>query len=272
MAHLQVHISDEGLAEIDTDPVVAAPGRSVHEAVLDRLQRYAEERGDDIEATVNDALGAAHFVLRVSPDGSSHIIAAGDVQPAEPEQAHTVTPPVSALSAAVARARASAGVRTDAPTSTPGVTVGFPAELAERIGRINASADAGRLDEAFADATALRESLTSSVGAEHPHAVEARSLEAYLAHLLGDDREAMVLALAVARIRCGAGDGQAAAEVARAAAAWQHLADDLAAVTHGRELLHMWDMLERRGPLPPGHAELARQIRRHVEGLEGTYA
>ncbi|MFE9601412.1 hypothetical protein [Streptomyces hokutonensis] len=271
MAHFQVHISDEGFAEIDADPVVVVPGRSVHEAVLDRLQRYAQERGDGIEATVNDALGAAHFVLRVSPDGSSHIITAGEAPPTEPEPTHAETPPVSALSAAVARARATAAVRTDPLASAPGVTVGLPAELAERIGRIKASADAGRLDEAFADATALRESVTGSVGAEHPHAVEARSLEAYLAHLLGNDREAVVLALAVARIRCGAGDGQAAADVARAAAAWQHLVDDLAAVAHGRELLHMWDALERRGPLPPGHAELAGQIRRHIEALEDAY-
>ncbi|MER5339342.1 hypothetical protein ABT030_03170 [Streptomyces mirabilis] len=269
MAHFQVHISDEGLAQIDADPVVAGPGRSVHEAVLDELQRYAQERDDDVEATVNDSRGGAHFVLQVSPDGSSRIIEAGEAPTAEPEGALAATPPASALGAAVARARAMAAA--DAPALTPAVTVGLPAVLAEQIGRIGALAAVGRLDEAFADATALRESLTGSVGAEHPHAVEARSLEAYLAHLLGDDREAVVLALAVARIRCGAGDGQASADVARAAAAWQHLVDDRAAVTHGHELLHMWDVLSRRGPLPPGHAELAGEVRRHVEWLEGIH-
>ncbi|MCX4904459.1 hypothetical protein [Streptomyces sp. NBC_00878] len=286
MARFQVYISDEGLAEIDSDPVVAAPGRSVHEAVLDRLQRYAQERDADVEATVNDSLGAAHFVLQVSPDGSSRIIAAGEgrdtgeagegrdtgeageVPPVESEAAPatTVPPPASALSTAVARASAAARTHTPAPTG-----VAEPTELAEHIGRINALAATGRLDEAFADATALRESLTGSVGAGHPHSVEARGLEAYLAHLRGDHREAVVLALAVARIRCGAGDEQASVDVARATAAWQHLVDDLAVVTHGHELLHMWDMLSRRGPLPPGHAELAGQVRRHVEGLEGAY-
>lgn len=131
---------------------------------------------------------------------------------------------------------------------------------------------AGRLDEAFARATALRESLTGSVGAEHPHAVEARSVEAYLAYLRGDHREAVVLALAVARIRCGAGDERAASDVARAAAAWQQLDDSRTAVAHGRELLHMWGVLNRRGPLPPGHVELAEQVHRYVTALEAAYA
>ncbi|WP_406166538.1 hypothetical protein [Streptomyces sp. NBC_00996] len=279
MARFEVHISDEGFAEIDGDPLVSEPGQSVHEAVLDQLQRYAQERGAAVEATVNDRPGAAHFALEMSPDGSSRILVPEEAPAPEPEPvlvasvtapdlAEAPAPSAVATAIARARARAVAGDRVAAaPAQLSAGTIDLPAELAEPIGRINALAVVGRLDEAFADATALRERLTGSMGAEHPHALEARAVEAYLAHLCGEHREATVLALAVARIACGAGDDRAPEEVARAAAAWQRLDDDQAALTHGHELLHMWAKLERRGLLPPGHSELAEQVRRHVWAL-----
>lgn len=284
MAHFEVRISDEGLAEIDGDPLLHEPDQTVHEAVLDQLQRYAQERGAAVEATVNDGPGAAHFALEMSPDGSSRILAPEEPPAPEPEpvlvaSVASVTaralslaeaPAPSAIATAIARARARATVAdrvAAAPAQLSARTIDLPAELAEPIGRINALAGVGRLDEAFAEATALRERLTGSMGAEHPQALEARAVEAYLAHLRGDPREATVLALAVARIRCGARDDRAPEEVARATAAWQRLDDDQAALTHGRELLHMWAKLEHRGPLSPGHSELAEQVRRHVEAL-----
>lgn len=260
MAHFQVHISSEELAEIEGAPLVLDPGQTLHEAVLDYLQRYAQERNDAVEATVNDSRDAARFVLQVSPDGSSRILEAGEAVAPEPAVAPAVA---TAIDRPTAEARAALPALVD--TMDP-----LPTGFAEPVCRINALAAVGRLDEAFADATVLREILTSSVGAEHPDAVEARALEAYVAHLRGDHREAVVLALAVARIRCGTGDERAPADVARAAAAWQRLDDEWASFTHGCELLHICDTLERRGPLPPGYAELAEQVRRHVEALEGT--
>ncbi|MFJ9132390.1 hypothetical protein ACIRRT_04895 [Streptomyces sp. NPDC102256] len=370
MAHFDVYISGEGIAEIDGHTLVPAPGQSVHEAVLDRLQAHAEERGGAVEATVFDGPDAARFVLRVLPDGSSLVLdpdeapapapaaapgpsphdtpaatavpapAPASPQPAPvaqapapapapaesapaipapvpepavapaafappapvpapapvaapvgqvaqaplpvavPERASApaavVVPPsaaatASAVATAVARARATAAARAEVPdpaaVTARAVRTDFPDWLTERIGRINGLAAAGMLDEAFDDATELREGLTESLGAEHPHAVEARAVEAYLAHLRGDHREAIVLALAVARIRCRARDGRAPAEVARAAAAWQQLDDDRAVVAHGRELLHMWATLERNGLLPPGYAALVGQVRKQVEAL-----
>ncbi|MEU8644575.1 hypothetical protein AB0C91_21940 [Streptomyces sp. NPDC048674] len=374
MAHFDVYISGEGIAEIDGHTLVPAPGQSVHEAVLDRLQAHAEERGGAVEATVFDGPDAARFVLRVLPDGSSVVLdpdeapapapvtdpgpsphdtpaatavpapapaqaepapvaqapapapapaesapaipapapapavapaafappapvpapvpapapvaaPVGQMAPAPlpvavPERASApaavVVPPsaaatASAVATAVARARATAAARAEVPdpaaVTARAVRTDFPDWLTERIGRINGLAAAGMLDEAFDDATELREGLTESLGAEHPHAVEARAVEAYLAHLRGDHREAIVLALAVARIRCRARDGRAPAEVARAAAAWQQLDDDRAVVAHGRELLHMWATLERNGLLPPGYAALVGQVRKQVEAL-----
>ncbi|GAA2260889.1 hypothetical protein GCM10010415_24240 [Streptomyces atrovirens] len=236
MVRFEVHISDEGFAGIDGEPLVPDAGRSVHEAVLDRLRRYAEERGAPVEATVNDGPGTTHFVLQVAPDGSSRVVIPADPAPDRP----------------------AAG----APPSAP-----LPADLAETVTRINALTSDGRLDEASAAATALRGNLTASLGAEHPDTLEARAMEAYLAHLRGDHREATVLALDVARTLCRTGDAQAPAAVARAAAAWRRLDDDRVAVTHGRELLRLCDSLHDEGLMPPEHADLARRVRRRLEKL-----
>lgn len=426
MSHFRVRITDDRLAEIDGTPLVPAPGESVHDAVLDRLQRHAQERAAAVRATVNDGPDTGHFLLEISPDGSSRLLDAstpeppaasvppqspepsqvpgppqspepsqtrellqipGPSQPSAPSDApaapHLAQPPTpaeppthaepptpaeppsapamslsgpaevsvpgpavsgsgaaesaedravppsgpgesvsgsavppsdpagvpasgpaapasgpapwpapltSALSAAVTRARATAAshavpapdVTTPAPQAPPASMApevptpappaaapvgGLAGDVAERIGRINAEAAAGRLDEAYADATTLRESLAETVGADHPHAVEARALEAYLAHLCGDHREATVLALGVARIRCVNGDERAPSDVARAAAAWQHIEDDRAAAVHGTELLHMWDTLRDLGTLTAGQAELAERTREQVEAL-----
>ncbi|MGW0968343.1 hypothetical protein [Streptomyces sp. NPDC002516] len=340
MARFDVYISGDGLAEIDGNTLVPEPGESVHEAVLDRLEGHARERGAAVVATVYDSPGAARFLLEVLPDGSSRVLDPDDEPQPEPTTAGpeptaagpepttagpgsvppetgagtgtatgpeaaphaTLTGPeptaagpgsappapagvpstvvvpapspegASAVATAVARARATAAARAEMPdpaaVAAPAVTTALPADLSERIARVNALAADGRLDEAFADASELRETLTDALGAEHPYAVEARAVEAYLAHLRGDHREAIVLALAVARIRCGARDGRAPAEVARAAAAWQQLDDDRAVVAHGRELLHMWAMLDRNGLLPPGYAALIGQVRGQVDDLE----
>ncbi|OIJ69169.1 hypothetical protein [Streptomyces mangrovisoli] len=257
MTRYEVLISDEGSAAIDGSPLVPATGQSVHEAVLDQLQRYAVARDETVEATVNEGPETGHFVLEVSPDGSSRVL--------------PTTSTTTAVATAVARATAAARAAT-APLAVPQTPpVVLPSELAARIGRINELAVAGLLDEAHALATELRESLTDEAGADDPHAVEARAVEAYIAHLRGDHREAVVLALAVARIRCRAGDRRAAEEVARAAAAWQWLDDDRAAAVHGRELLHMWDQLDGRGALPPVHGELAGRVRRRVDELEAVH-
>ncbi|MBY8345515.1 MULTISPECIES: hypothetical protein [Streptomyces] len=282
MARFEVYISDEGFAEIEGEPLVPAPGQSVHEVVLDQLQRYAVENGGAVEATVTERPDTGHFVLEVAPDGSSRLLAPKDASPHdqedEPAPESTALEPgpepalepepgpgpgrapapgrgsaVNAVTAAVARAAAAARA------ATP-----VPAELAVQIGHINALARADRLDEAYEAASRLRERLAGEAGADHPNAVEARAVEAYVAHLCGDHREAVVLALAVARIRCRAGDRRAPEDVARAVAAWQWLDEERAIEVHGHELLHMWEQLDRRGLLSPDHTRLARQVRRRM--------
>ncbi|MFJ5261796.1 hypothetical protein ACIQAC_15185 [Streptomyces sp. NPDC088387] len=284
MDRIEVYISDEGLAEIDGEPLVPAPDQSVHDAVLDRLQWYAQERAASVEATVNQGSGPDRFALRVAPDGSSRLLVSDDEDtpsghpalddedapsagPApDDEDTRSAGPAPDAWVLAEAVARAMATARATSPGAP--ATVEVPVAFAERIAAVNALVAAGRPAEALADATELRENLTRTAGAEDPHALEARSLEAYVAHLCGEHREAVVLALGVARIRCAAGDPRAPVDVARAASSWQRLDDDRAAVVHGRELLHVWDVLNRRGLLTPGHRAVAERVRRHVESLE----
>ncbi|MFE2584870.1 hypothetical protein [Streptomyces sp. NPDC059378] len=300
MTRYEVLISDEGFAVVDGESLVPATGQSVHEAVLDRLQQYAVERDAAVEATVNDGPESGRFVLEVSPDGSSRLLTpTAKAQPEQPEQSkrpdlgsvpREASPPQpgpadessaggpsedgaaggTAVATAVARAAAAARAAAPASALVPALVpaVLLPSELAGPIGRINDLAAAGLLDEAYALATELRENLTEEAGADDPHALETRAVEAYIAHLRGDHRQAVVLALAVARIRCRAGDRRAPEDVVRAAAAWQWLDDDRAAATHGRELLHMWDQLDRHGALLQVHGELAGRVRRRVDALE----
>lgn len=281
MARFEVYVSDEGLAEIDEEFLVPVPGQSVDEAVLDQLHRYAVERGEAVEATVTERPDKGHFVLEVSPDGSSRLLVPPEEPPldAEPEPEPLSEPdPVPApsrpavggtvIAAAMARAAAAAA---SAQAAAPVSAVVLPPELAGRISQMNALTRAGRLDEARALASELRRRLTDEAGADDPYAVEARAMEAYIAHLCGDHREAVVLALAVARIRCGAGDRRAPEDVARAVAAWQWLDDERAIVVHGQELLRMWEKLGHRGVLTPVHTELAGRVRTRVEESSGVF-
>ncbi|MFF8536684.1 hypothetical protein ACN6K9_000542 [Streptomyces sp. SAS_267] len=280
---LQGHAEERAGAVVAT--VYDGPGaaRFLLEVLADGSSRVLEP-DEEPAAEPGPVASSAAEPDPVAPSAAAPVAATGagpdpvpspEVAPAATVGAPAVVVPApaaataSAVATAVARARATAAARAEVPEAAGApATASLPADLTERIGRVNALAAAGRLDEAFAGATALRESLTGSMGAEDPYAVEARAVEAYLAYLRGDHREAIVLALAVARIRCGARDGRAPAEVARAAAAWQQLDDDRAVVAHGRELLHMWAMLDRHGLLPPGSAALVGQVRRQVDALE----
>ncbi|MEU0787151.1 hypothetical protein ABZ341_37035, partial [Streptomyces sp. NPDC006173] len=122
MAHFDVYISGEGTAEIDGHTLVPTAGQSVHEAVLDRLQAHAQERGGAVEATVYDGPDAARFVLQVLPDGSSHVL-----DPDQPPAPAEFAPPAPVP--APAPIAAPTGFAAPAPGPAP-VPVAAPAEFA----------------------------------------------------------------------------------------------------------------------------------------------
>ncbi|GAA2606543.1 MULTISPECIES: hypothetical protein [Streptomyces] len=281
----EVYLSDDGLAEIDGERIVPEPGHAVQEAVLNRLQWLAQQHAAPVTATVNGSADTVHFVLEVLPDGSSRLIDDQTEEAPTPESeaapvsavaavdAPVRSPDSSAVAAAIARARATATASraSTADRRLARAATGYLSqEHTAQLAHIHGLEAEGRVYEAFVGATALREALSASLGPEHAGTVEARAVEAYLAHLHGSHREATTLALGVARIRCRSGDEQAPADVARATAAWRRLDDRRALLTHGTELLLMWDALQSRDLLTPTYEELAQHVRHQVAHLSSN--
>ncbi|MEU6375348.1 hypothetical protein [Streptomyces sp. NPDC046909] len=229
-----VYISEEGRAVVNGDLVPDAEGVPVHEAVLNLLHDYARERATVVRAAVNDRSSGESFVLDVLPDGSSRLSV-----PSDDRLAPTAFP---------------------APHDAAQADAALPAALADRVTAIQRRARADQLDQALLLATALREYLTGTYEAAHPYALEARALEAYLAHLCGIPRQATLLALAVARVRCRHADPRAADDVARATAAWSLLEDEQPVLAHGTELLNMWQRLGDQSLVSDAHAALVRYV------------
>ncbi|MFI9835005.1 hypothetical protein ACIHIX_45885 [Streptomyces sp. NPDC051913] len=236
-----VYISEEERAVLNGDLVPEAEDVPVHEAVLNLLHDYARERDTVVRAAVNDRSSGETFLLDVLPDGSSRLSVPSD-DPLPP----TASP---------------------APHDAT-----LPPALADRVTTIQRQAHADQLDQALLLATALREYLTGRYEAAHPYALEARALEAYLAHLCGIPRQATLLALAVARVRCQHADPRAADDVARATAAWSFLQDEQPVLAHGTELLNMWQRLGDQGLVPNAHAPLVRYVGQRMRTPPRAYA
>ncbi|MFI2350830.1 hypothetical protein ACH492_28140 [Streptomyces sp. NPDC019443] len=252
-ALFDVYVSDECSAVLNGEPVAAAAGQSIHEVILDLLQRHARARQEPVKATVFDRSDARTFRIEVAPDGSSRI----------PEPAADETAAVGADNPTGRHHDVVAsGAARETTEETP-----VPTSLADRVHRIKEAVSHGDTEHASVLAAALHKRLTSDLGADHPHSLEARAMESYVAHVGGDHRLATVLSLGVARIRCGLDDTRAADDVMRATAAWQRLHDDRAAAAHGRELLDLWTHLEGKGLMTPARTEAMRQVRRRLVAL-----
>ncbi|MFH8434507.1 hypothetical protein ACH4A3_04605 [Streptomyces sp. NPDC018007] len=236
--HFDVLVSDEHEALLDGERVDVADGQSVHEAILDLLQQHARDRRGPVRATVSDRLDARTVCIEVAPDGSSRIPGPDE------EESRSAAPPAEGNGREDHREPA-------------------PAAVAEHVQHIREAVDAGDTEHAGLLAAALRERLAGDHGAGHPQALEARAMEAYVAHLAGDHPLATSLAIGVARIRCGLGDERAADDVLRATAAWERLLDERAASAHGRELLHLWTHVAEKRRLGPVHAEAMHLVRQH---------
>ncbi|NDZ58907.1 hypothetical protein G3I47_16750 [Streptomyces anulatus] len=244
--HFDVFVFGEHEAHLDGERVGVADGQSVHEAILDLLQQHARDCRGPVRATVFDRPHARTVCIEVAPDGSSRI-------PGPDEEG-------SWSAAPSAEGESYGSHRGPAPVSHRDPA---PAAVAERVQHIREAVDGGDTEHAGLLAAALRERLTGDHGAGHPQALEARAMEAYVAHLAGDHPLATSLAIGVARIRCGLGDARAADDVLRATAAWERLLDERAVSAHGRELLHLWTHVAGKRRLDHAHAEAMRLVRQH---------
>ncbi|GGV74352.1 hypothetical protein GCM10010499_28870 [Streptomyces thermoviolaceus subsp. apingens] len=257
---------------VDGQPLSVEGHQTAQDAVLDHLHRHAAALGGTVEARVVDNAAQVVLELSVAPDGSSRIISARP----SPAPDRSSRPPVRQAAAGEARPAPLPRrpvQRRRAPERRGTADAPLPEVLAPQIGEINRLIEAGLLHEAREKCSALREQLTSEEGDSHPHALEARSLEAYASYLTGDHQSAIMLALGVARVRCSQQDPKAADEVARAVAIWQQLPDSQAIAVRGMELQNMWTRLAETGALSSEHARLAAYVDQRLRSLrERSYA
>lgn len=244
----RVFISDSETVVLDGELLTVAAGQEVHVRVLDALHAMAMDRSVPVKAKIVRRLDLSVLHLEVAPDGSSRMLG-----PEHPLPARDLD-----------------GMPSEASDEEAGDLLGFygppsvPSSMRHQLARINELVLRQEWKRASVLATALREQIALEEGAQHPYAVEALAVEAYVAHLGGDHRSSTALALAVARIRCTQGDARAADEVTRATAAWSKLDGGSAAFVHGSELSGMWDQLEAQGRLSSAHRKVAAELRRRV--------
>ncbi|RSM91381.1 hypothetical protein DMH25_38035 [Streptomyces sp. WAC 01325] len=274
-ARFDILIPPRGPVLVNGRPLQVPAAKSVHETVLDLLQGYAESVQDTVSATVNDQGANSLVWLTVAPDGSSEMVTEQlfDRVNTSPKESHMSSadalapttpissrPPVGRLDGRQEQdadflLAASSGYINTVPHEP------IPDDLWPEIEEIRSMTATGALQEALDLATSLRERLSAQGDAGDPHSLEARSLEAYVAHLKGDFRLALTLVLGVARVRCNQRDHRASQEIFRAVAAWQRIQDHKAVATHGNELLAM---CRRLATWAPDSARLT-QLEHHIE-------
>lgn len=269
---IDVHVSSDGQATVGGMPVVAGPGESVRDAVLNYLHRLVLATGHAVAAVVHDERIGFSTPLQVMADGSSHFMGepvrlAGSVVadagaattesvppqkvPAtrvvpEPTRQHerdrtTGLPGAASVPAA---APAPAPVPAPAPRAVPSPADAVaPLLLAEPVLRINEALQGGRIESAAAMAEQSIASATKTLGKDHPEVLQLRELTAYIAYLAGDAQRSFTLSMELARIRRRQRDPRAYVNVQSAAAAWRAVRDPSQGLALGRELIALWSEL-----------------------------
>ncbi|MCX5372140.1 hypothetical protein [Streptomyces sp. NBC_00103] len=128
------------------------------------------------------------------------------------------------------------------PHPSPG-PVAVPEELVAGVTLVCETVTSGELALARVQASALERQAAHRFGPEHLYTLEARALEAYVAHLTGDHAAATTLALQVAELRHRQGDLRAREDIERAVAFWESLSSPYTAVPLGRRLLPLWNRI-----------------------------
>ncbi|TQJ46545.1 hypothetical protein [Streptomyces sp. SLBN-115] len=128
------------------------------------------------------------------------------------------------------------------PHPSPG-PVAVPEELVAGVTLVCETVTSGELALAKIQASALERQAAHRFGPEHLYTLEARALEAYVAHLTGDHAAATTLALQVAELRHRQGDLRAREDIERAVAFWELLSSPYTAVPLGRRLLPLWNRI-----------------------------
>ncbi|MDX3690724.1 hypothetical protein PV726_10400 [Streptomyces europaeiscabiei] len=281
---IEVHVPAHGQVTVGGLPVVAGPGESVQDAVLNYLHRLVLATGHAVNATVHDQRIGFSTPLRVVADGSSHFagepvpLAGGAVTAAvgtaedlgriaAPQQVAHASAPAAIPEPSAAQAPAGVPapapepvvpvapepVTAPAPPATPRTAPAAttesvaPSLLAEPVLRINEAVQSGRIESAAAMAEQSIASATKTLGEQHPEVLQLRELAAYIAYLAGDAQRSFALSMDLARIRRRQGDVRAHVNVQSAAAAWRAVRDPSRGLDIGRELIDLWSELAADG-------------------------
>ncbi|KAB1141749.1 hypothetical protein F7R91_31580 [Streptomyces luteolifulvus] len=310
-AAVEVLIRPDGSVLVQDAPFPVPDGEPVHVAVLDAMHRQAQALGEPVEAAILDRQEGYATRVEVDPDGSSRILRHeqhDEMPEAEPRPAAGPPPagpppaarPTSAAGPShageplsVAGAPSATGAERSSPIGpapaepphpdgTRPVAVdthvpeAVPADLAELVGLVRQSLDAGALERAAALAFRLREHTARAFGPEHPHTLEAHALEAFVAHRSDNHRLATATCLGLARIRHRQGDPRAREELMRAVAAWLLIDDVPSAVDHGRALLAallaVWPVRAEKGGPTVTDAAVPHLVNRRMHALTAASA
>ncbi|MFE9338188.1 hypothetical protein [Streptomyces sp. NPDC007063] len=277
-------IARNGSVALNGDRLPVSSGEEVHVAVLDAIHRAAQERGEPVEATILDLREGGYAThIRVAPDGSSRLVepqaeaTAGEPPATGPEPSgpggpveltsEAPTPPAAATDVPEPEPGASEPAAGSAePAAEPaGPTV--PGELAEAVAHINRAAAEGEAQRAMVLAFRLREHAVRSYGEEHPYALEARDLEAFVARQGGNYGKATEVYLDLTRICHQQGDHRAYGYLRRAVGNWYLLADPKKVLTRGQALLDAWSLLAAEDGPAAHDATLPRHVRLRMDAL-----
>ncbi|MER5201230.1 hypothetical protein ACWD3J_47475 [Streptomyces sp. NPDC002755] len=255
---LSIRVREDGSSELLADPVSLTPAEAppllppsppavpptlspliqadrVPGAEIERSAQAEETAGG---STRQDQETAVLTVIKASKldDASPEAMAdlAGRPEPGPSRLQPPERAPLAPLSRLADEPQASA--------SSPG-SLPIPEELAAGVTLVCETVTSGELTLAKVQASALERQAARRFGQEHYYTLEARALEAYVAHLLGDHATAAALALHVAEVRHRQGDSRVHDDVKRAAICWELLASPFAAVPLGKRLLSLWKLV-----------------------------
>lgn len=271
-------ITSQGFPVLNGRRIVPQTGEAAHTAVLDLIQQHAKEQGQAVEATVLNRAEGYTTRIQVGPDGASRLVSQAAAElPATLPPPPTHAPLIGGVGGTqaerteqvwdngVARQGGAEHKSPDPEAQSP-----VPAELATAITLIGQTVAIGDLAEASRLASLLRTQVTQSHGPEHPYTLEALGLEAYVAHLLGDQRRSTAIHLHVAGIRHRQGDHRVREELSRAVTTWQLIEDTSQAVDLGEELDTMLTRLAAVGDADPDVAAMLDLVERHLHRITAS--
>ncbi|MFJ2885463.1 hypothetical protein ACIO53_05425 [Streptomyces sp. NPDC087305] len=243
-----VFITSDGTVAVDGEIIArATSGDAAQTVVLDHLQRRAMAQGAPVEASVLDQQRRTVLRIRVREDGASELL---EDPISFDEPGAPAMPPVPVPESAGDARRGSirdqdttvlTAVGTPVPARPEPLAV--PDEFRAAATLVCETVTSGELTSAKVQAAALARQSARRFGPAHLYTLEARALEAYVAHLLGDHATATTLWLQVAELRHRQDDPHAREDVERAVVCWELIASPFNAVPLGKRLLALWKLI-----------------------------